>query len=248
MDIYRKSGLKPASESDLVSALHRLLEKRPELASEINRELEEINAVREDTNAKAMTVYETDKRQLSIEQKKELLDVLKTRFESNMYRHYSMKWVDVFARLEANPEKLWSLNEMERTGGEPDVLDYDEKTGEFIFYDCSIVSPKGRRNLCYDRAGQEKAQNRAQYPAGNAVDMAAEMGIEILTEKQYMRLQSMHYEVATLDRGTRSWVKRTGLLRKMYSRPLSRRYNNPPSEHEIDFHYGWLGFRGLLRV
>ncbi len=141
------------------------------------------------------------KNELSPEQKGELLSILKGRFEKNMSRHQGMKWADVQAKLEANPEKLWSLNEMERTGGEPDVVGYDQKTGEFIFYDCSAESPKGRRNVCYDRQGLES--RKEHKPKNNAMDMAAAMGIEILSEEQYRELQ----KIGKFDTKTSSWIQ-----------------------------------------
>src|SRR3979490_2031568 len=124
-----------------------------------------------------------NKKELSPKQREELLKALKARFEKNMNRHKDLEWAKVQAKLEANPEKLWSLNEMERTGGEPDVVDHNKKTGEYIFYDCSAESPKGRRSLCYDR---EALESRKEHkPKDNAIDMAADMGIELLTEEQY---------------------------------------------------------------
>ena len=130
-----------------------------------------------------------NKKELSPQQQKELLGALKARFEKNMNRHKGLEWANVQARLQANPEKLWSINEMERTGGEPDVVSHDKKTGEYIFYDCSPESPKGRRSLCYDR---EALESRKEHkPKDNALDMAAAMGIELLTEEQYRELQKL---------------------------------------------------------
>src|SRR4030043_2307203 len=128
------------------------------------------------------------KKKLSPKQCEELLKTLKTRFEKNMNRHKGLEWAKVQAKLEANIEKLWSLNEMESTGGEPDVVGYDKKTGEFFFYDCSAESPKGRRSICYDREGQEEREKKGVHPAGNAVDLAAAVGIELLNEDQYREL------------------------------------------------------------
>ena len=130
------------------------------------------------------------KKKLSQEQGEELLRALKARFEKNLNRHKGLEWAKVQAKLEASPEKLWSLNEMERTGGEPDVVGYDKKTGEYIFYDCSAESPKGRRSVCYDREGWE-ARKPETRPENNAIDMAAAMGIELLTEEQYRELQKL---------------------------------------------------------
>src|SRR5687767_8239059 len=133
-----------------------------------------------------MSKIKSNKKELSPEQNKELLSALKARFEKNMKRHIGLKWADVQARLEANPEKLWSLDDMETTGGEPDVVGYDKKTGEYVFYDCSAESPKGRRSICYDR---EALESRKEHkPKNSAIDLAAEMGIEILTEEQYREL------------------------------------------------------------
>jgi len=129
------------------------------------------------------------KNELSPQQRKELLRILNTRFEKNMNRHKGIEWTKVQAKLDVNSEKLWSLNEMELTGGEPDVVGYDKKTGEYIFYDCSAESPKGRRNVCYDREGQDS--RKANKPENNAVDMAIAMGIELLTEEQYRELQKL---------------------------------------------------------
>src|SRR6185436_19826236 len=142
----------------------------------------------------------SNKKDLSAKQREDLLAVLKGRFEKNMYRHQGLEWVKVQARLEGNAEKLWSLNEMERTGGEPDVVGHDKKTGEYIFYDCSAESPKGRRSVCYDR---EALESRKEHkPADNAVDMAAAIGIELLTEEQYRELQKL----GEFDTKTSSWV------------------------------------------
>src|SRR4030095_13783124 len=141
------------------------------------------------------------KKKLSPDQRNELLKTLKTRFEKNMNRHKGLEWSKVQAKLEANPEKLWSLDDMEITGGEPDVVGYDKKTGEYIFYDCSAESPKDRRSLCYDR---EALESRKEHkPKNNAIDMAADMGIELLTEEQYRELQKL----GEFDTKTSSWVK-----------------------------------------
>jgi hypothetical protein len=129
------------------------------------------------------------KKKLSLEQRGELFRALKARFEKNMNRHKGLEWAKVQAKLEANTERLWSINEMERTGGEPDIVDHDKKTDEYIFYDCSAESPKGRRNVCYDREGQEA--RKAFKPENNAIDMAAALGIELLTEEQYRELQNL---------------------------------------------------------
>jgi len=149
------------------------------------------------------------KRELSTEQSAELLNLLKVRFEKNTSRHKGIKWDKVQAKLEANAEKLWSLDEMEVTGGEPDVVGYDEKTGEFIFFDCATESPKGRRSICYDREGLES--RKEHQPANNAIDMAATMGIDILTVDQYKELQTL----GTFDAKTSSWVLTPPEIRKL---------------------------------
>jgi hypothetical protein len=149
------------------------------------------------------------KKELSPEQHEELLRELKARFEKNMNRHKDLEWAKVQAKLEANTEKLWSLNEMERTDGEPDVVGHDKKTGEYIFYDCSAESPKGRRSVCYDREGLES--RKEHKPENNAIDMAAAMGIELLTEDQYRELQKL----GNFDTKTSSWVKTPAEIRKL---------------------------------
>src|SRR5208282_772249 len=145
----------------------------------------------------------SNKKDLSPEQRKELLGALKARFEKSMNRNKGLEWTKVQARLEASAEKLWSLNEMERTGGEPDVVGHDKKTGEYIFYDCSAETPKGRRNTCYDGEGQRKREKQGLRPGGNVIDMAAAMGIEPLTEEQYRELQ----QLGDFDTKTQSWLK-----------------------------------------
>src|SRR5207244_27552 len=142
----------------------------------------------------------SNKKKLSPEQRKELLRALKARFEKNMNRHKGLEWAKVQAKLEANTEKLWSLNEMERGGGEPDVVGFDKKTGEYIFFDCSAESPKGRRSFCYD--GEALQSRKEHKPENNAIDMAAAMGIELLTEEKYRELQN----VGEFDTKTSSWV------------------------------------------
>src|SRR5215467_4257598 len=150
----------------------------------------------------------TRKKKLSPEQRERLLRVLKARFEKNMNRHEGLPWAQVQTKLEASTEKLWSLNEMERTGGEPDVVGHDERTGEYIFYDCSAESPKGRRSLCYDR---EALESRKEHkPENNALDMAAAMGIELLTEEEYRELQKL----GEFDTKTSSWIRTPGDIRK----------------------------------
>lgn len=174
----------------------------------------------------------------------ELLTILKARFEKNMYRHEGLEWAKVQAKLEADAKKLGSLGEMERTGGEPDVVGYDETTGEYIFSDCSVESPKGRRSLCYDReALQSRKENK---PEGNAVDMAASMGIEILTEEQYRELQKL----GNFDTKTSSWVKTPAEIRKLGGALFcDRRYDHVFVYHNgAESYYAARGFRGSLRV
>src|SRR5204863_3944935 len=149
------------------------------------------------------------KKELSAEQREELLRALKGRFEKNMNRHKGLEWAKVKAKLEANPEKLWSLNEMERTGGEPDVVGHDKNMGEYIFFDCSAESPDGRRSVCYDREGLDS--RREHKPKNNAMDMAAAMGIELLTEEQYRELQKL----GNFDTKSSSWVKAPADIRKL---------------------------------
>lgn len=190
-----------------------------------------------------------NKKELSPEQHDGLIAVLKKRFEKNMNRHIGLEWNKVQAKLEANPQKLWSLNEMERTGGEPDVvvlntIGDDAKTGEYIFYDCVAESPKGRRSLCYDR---EALDSRKEFkPENNAMDMAAEMGIELLTEEQYRGLQ----QFGNFDTKTSSWVKTPSEIRKLGGAIFADfRYANVFIYHNgASSYYAVRGFRGLLRV
>ena len=184
------------------------------------------------------------KKQLSPSQHEELLKTLKVRFEKNMNRHKGIEWAKVQTRLEANTEKLWSLNEMEITGGEPDVVGHDIKTGEYIFYDCSAESPKGRRSLCYD---DEALEARKEHkPEGSAIDMADSMGIEILTEEQYGELQKL----GKFDTKTSSWVKTPAEIRKLGGAIFcDRRYDHVFTYHNgAESYYAARGFRGSLRV
>jgi hypothetical protein len=186
----------------------------------------------------------SNKKDLSAEQREELLRALKARFEKNMNRHKGLEWAQVQAKLEANAEKLWSLNEMERTGGEPDVVGHDKKTGEYIFYDCSAESPKGRRSVCYDR---EALESRKEHkPEDNAVDMAAAMGIELLTEEQYRELQKLR----NFDTKTSSWVKTPSDIRKLGGALFcDRRYGTVFVYHNgAESYYAARAFRGSLRV
>jgi hypothetical protein len=192
----------------------------------------------------AKTKKQSSKQSLSAAQTEELLDVLQKRFEKNMKRHKGIAWADVQARLEAHPARLWSLDEMETTGGEPDVVGYDKKTGEYIFYDCSAETPKGRRSLCYDR---EALDSRKEHkPANSALDMAEEMGIEILTEAEYRALQ----ELGEFDLKTSSWIQTPTAIRKLKGALFcDRRYNHVFVYHNgAESYYAARGFRGLLRV
>lgn len=184
------------------------------------------------------------KMELSPEQREELLQTLKARFEKNMNRHPGLEWADVQAKLEENPEKLWSLHEMEETGGEPDVVGHDGKTGEYIFYDCSAESPKGRRSVCYDR---EALESRKEHkPKSSAVEMAAAMGIELLTEEQYRELQ----QLGIFDMKTSSWVITPERIRKLGGALFcDRRYDTVFVYHNgAESYYAARGFRGSLRV
>ena len=185
-----------------------------------------------------------NKKKLSPEQSKELLNTLKARFEKNMKRHKGLEWAKVQAKLAANPEKLWSLDDMETTGGEPDVVGYDKKTGEYIFYDCSPESPKDRRSLCYDRRALDS--RKEHKPKNSAMDMAADMGIEILTEEQYRELQ----ELGEFDTKTSSWVKTPDKIRERGGAVFcDRRYNQVFLYHNgAESYYAARGFRCSLRV
>jgi hypothetical protein len=181
---------------------------------------------------------------LSKKQREELLRTLKTRFEKNMNRHQHSAWDEVQAKVERNPEKLWSLSEMERTGGEPDVVGQDKKTGEYIFFDCSPESPSARRSLCYDREALDgRKENK---PKGNAMDVAAAMGIELLTEEQYRELQKL----GSFDTKTSSWVKTPSNIRKLGGALFcDRRFNTVFLYHNCaESYYAARGFRGWLRV
>ncbi|MGG2106721.1 DUF4256 domain-containing protein [Lysinibacillus pakistanensis] len=182
--------------------------------------------------------------ELSLEQREELLSTLKARFEKNMNRHKDLDWAKVQARLEANTEKLWSLNEMEITGGEPDVVGHDNKTDEYIFYDCSAESPKGRRSICYDREALES--RKKHKPENNAIDMATAMGIELLTEEQYCELQKLE----NFDLKTSSWVQTPVNIRKLGGALFcDYRYDTVFVYHNgADSYYAARGFRGSLRV
>ena len=184
------------------------------------------------------------KKNFSSEQAKELLKVLKARFEKNMNHHKDLEWAKVQAKLETNAQKLWSLHEMERTGGEPDVVAHDRKTGEYIFYDCCKESPKDRKSLCYDR---EALESRKEHkPKNNAMDMAAAIGIELLSEEQYREL----LKLGNFDTTTSSWVKTPADIRKLGGALFCDfRYNTVFVYHNgAESYYASRGFRGLLRV
>ena len=184
------------------------------------------------------------KKELSPKQREELLRALKARFEKNMNRHEGLEWAKVKARLEANIEKLWSLNEMERTGGEPDVVGHDKKTNEYIFFDCSAETPKGRTSVCYDREGLES--RKEHRPKNTAMDIAVDMGIELLTEEQYLELQKF----GDFDTKTSSWVKTPPDIRKLGGALYcDRRYGRIFVGHNgAQSYYGARAFRGSLRV
>ena len=184
------------------------------------------------------------KRNLSPAQRDELLGILKVRFEKNMDRHKGLDWSRVQARLEANTERLWSLNEMERTGGEPDVVGHDKKTGEYVFYDCSAESPKGRRSICYDR--EALAARKENKPKDSAINMALAIGIELLTEDQYRELQKL----GEFDLKTSSWVQTPSEIRKLGGALFcDRRYDTVFLYHNgADSYYAARGFRGSLKV
>lgn len=183
-------------------------------------------------------------RKLLPEQHGEILALLKVRFEKNMNRHPELEWTNIQEKLEANPEKLWSLFEMERTEGEPDVVSFDAQTGQYIFYDCSAESPKGRRSICYDR---EALESRKQHkPQNSAIDMANDMGIEMLTEEQYRLLQSL----GEFDKKTSSWIKTPSDIRELGGAIFcDRRYDKVFLYHNgADSYYAARGFRGSLKV
>lgn len=191
-----------------------------------------------------MDNIKSNKKELSAKQREELLRALKGRFEKNMNRHKGLEWGKIQAKLEANTDKLWSLNEMERTGGEPDVVGHDKKTGEYIFYDCSAESPKDRRSACYDREALES--RKENKPKNNAMDMAAAMGVELLTEEQYRELQKL----GNFDTKTSNWVKTPSAIRKLGGAIFcDRRYDTVFVYHNgAESYYAARGFRGLLRV
>ncbi|MBM9576064.1 DUF4256 domain-containing protein [Leptospira sp. 201903070] len=185
-----------------------------------------------------------NRKELPTEQREALLEILKVRFEKNRKRHKDLEWIKVKARLEANSEKLWSLQEMERTGGEPDVVAQDKKTGEYVFYDCSEESPKGRRSVCYDQEGLES--RKEHKPENSAVEMAAEMGIELLTEEEYRELQKL----GSFDQKTSSWIKTPSDIRKLGGALFAdRRYGKVFVYHNgAPSYYAVRAFRGSLRV
>ncbi|MEK5483176.1 MULTISPECIES: DUF4256 domain-containing protein [unclassified Viridibacillus] len=186
----------------------------------------------------------TRNKDLSLEQCEELLRTLKARFEKNMKRHKGLEWAKVQEKLEASTEKLWSLNEMEETGGEPDVVGHDKKTGEYIFSDCSAESPKGRRSVCYDREALES--RKKHKPENNAIDMATAMGIELLTEEKYRELQKLE----NFDMKTSSWVQTPANIRKLGGAIFcDHRYDTVFVYHNgAESYYAARGFRGSLRV
>jgi Protein of unknown function (DUF4256) len=189
-------------------------------------------------------LLKSNKRELTPEQREQLLRALKARFEKNIDRHKGLEWAKVQARLEANAEKLWSLSEMERTGGEPDVVDHNQKTGEYIFFDCSAESPKGRRSLCYDREALDS--RKENKPKDNAIDMATAMGIELLTEEQYRTLQNL----GEFDTKTSSWLHTPSKVRELGGALFcDRRFDTVFVYHNgAESYFAARGFRGSLRV
>ena len=186
----------------------------------------------------------SDKKELPLDQREELLQALQARFEKNKLRHEEIEWAPVQAKLEGNPEKLWSLYEMERTGGEPDVVGFDQQTDEYLFYDCAAESPKGRRSVCYDH---EALESRKEHkPENSAVEMAADMGITLLTEEQYRELQ----QLGNFDTKTSSWVKTPAAIRKLGGALFGdRRYGQVFVYHNgAESYYAARAFRGALRV
>jgi hypothetical protein len=191
-----------------------------------------------------MSNMKSNKKELSSKQREELLRALKDRFEKNLNRHKSLEWAKVQTNLEANAEKLWSLNEMERTGGEPDVVGHDKKTGEYVFYDCSAESPKGRTSFCYDR---EALDSRKEHkPKNTAIDMAVAMGVELLTEEEYLELQKL----GEFDTKSSSWIATPADIRKLGGALYcDRRYGRVFVGHNgAQSYYGGRGFRGSLKV
>lgn len=193
---------------------------------------------------KTFNMTKTNKKKLSSEQHTELLSILKARFEKNSNRHKGLEWKDIEARLKANEEKLWSIREMENTGGEPDVVGQDKKTGEYIFYDCSAESPSGRRSLCYD--DEALASRKEHRPKNSAMGMAAAMGVDILTEEQYRELQ----QLGKFDTKTSSWVKTPAAIRKLGGAIFcDRRYDTVFLYHNgAESYYAARGFRGALKI
>ena len=191
-----------------------------------------------------MNPLNRDRKELSPVQRDQLISVLRARFEKSMNRHKNLEWSKIEAKLGSNAEKLWSLNEMERTGGEPDVVGHDKKTGEYIFYDCSVESPNGRRSVCYD--GEALKSRKEHKPKSSAVDMAANMGIELLSEEQYRELQKL----GNFDAKTSSWVKTPSDIRKLGGALFcDRRYNTVFLYHNgAESYYAARGFRGLARI
>jgi hypothetical protein len=224
-----------------------MIEKRfwswnPNLAGDVSESQRTVGTIK--SGKKTMTKQPMTKKAPSPEQRKKLLSTLKVRFEKNMDRHKGLDWAKVEAKLEANIDKLWSLNEMERTGGEPDVVGHNKKTGEYVFYDCSAESPAGRRSFCYDRQALES--RKEHKPKNNATDMASAMGIEILTEEQYRELQ----QLGTFDLKTSSWVQTPADIRKLGGALFcDRRYDTVFVYHNgAESYYAARGFRGSLKV
>jgi len=216
----------------------------PARTTEIDPGNEEVDGSITTRKHDGMSIIRSNKKALAPGQRQDLLGVLQARFESNMNRHEGLEWVEVQAKLEKNPEKLWSLHEMERSGGEPDVVSHDEETGEFIFVDCSAESPNGRRSLCYD--GEALASRKKHKPEGSAMETAAAMGVELLTEEQYRELQRF----GIFDSKTSSWVKTPADVRELGGSIFADyRYGRVFVYHNgAESYYASRGFRGSLRV
>jgi hypothetical protein len=197
-----------------------------------------------DGNTEIMSNVAANKKTLSPKAREEFLKALKTRFEKNINRHKGLAWAEIQTKLEASPEKLWSLSEMERTGGEPDVVGHDKQSGEYIFYDCAAESPKGRRSICYDREALDS--RKENKPKGNAIEMASAMGVELLTEEQYRDLQKL----GEFDTKTSSWANTPSEVRKLGGALFcDRRFNTVFVYHNgAESYYAARGFRGCLKV
>ncbi len=258
-DPYRDAPLvfEDLVKGDLEKVIKALLRKHPELEADFKGLVQNVrNDIKRQTQLAMEEKLAEKGRLLKEEQKVKLHETVKSRFdEHNKDKKFKkarkgIEWAKVWAKLEENPDKMWSLNEMERTGGEPDVVGFDEKTGEYIFMDCSKESPAKRRNICFNRVGQETAEKRGEKPAGNAVDMAREMGVQILREKEYRDLQ----ELGNFDTQTWSWVVSDDMSEEEMEIAGAALFGNwfydavRVTGHDAVYHYGYGAFRGSLRV